>query len=612
VQVKDSAAIPQSATQAFTVSVLGSGLNITSTNLPGGQVQVAYQTTLTASGGTPPYTWSVTSGTLPPGLALTVSTGQISGTPSTAGAFGFIVQVRDSAGQTASASLTINVLSAPPPPPSGFVQPVLPTLPQATVDPNMPDTTGYAVVQVNAGGNIQTAIDNASCNPNGTIIKIQAGATFNGHPILLRNKTCAAGKWIIIRSDASDTVLPGVSNGVFVRAKPTDAPNMPTIIADQANVEAFRTEPGANHYRLMFLQIRPSTSYSETDSALISLGDGGSTQNTIASQPHDLIVDRCLVRGYDSPPVGARRGVELQCSNCAVVSSYISGMHQVGFDAQAIGGWNSTGPWLIDNNYLEAAGQGILFGGAGIAIPGAVPSDITVTRNYFFKPRSWQVGNASYAGTHWTVKQIFEMKMGVRVLIEGNVMENIWPDAQAGEGWQCYSSNSDNHTPQALCADVTFRYNRFLNWDGGFGGPTSNNAVYPVNQATQRIWIHDNLGTGVGGASARYIIFGSDDLIANTNGLEDAYFSHNTIITAAPIPSVWLSAEGIVTAGHTPFLRFAFHNNIFGTQGIGETANCRIGSSSTSDCWSGAGGSDSWFKNILYGHACGTSSNEYN
>ena len=86
---------------------------IATTNLPGGQVQAPYQGTLIASGGTVPYTWSVTSGTLPTLLALLASTGQISGTPSTAGTSNLAFQVRDSAGASASASLPITIASKP-------------------------------------------------------------------------------------------------------------------------------------------------------------------------------------------------------------------------------------------------------------------------------------------------------------------------------------------------------------------------------------------------------------------------------------------------------------------------------------------------------------------
>ncbi len=108
IQVTDSAG--NKASQAFTVSI-ASPLSITTLSLPNGTVGVAYSATLSASGGTPPYTWSVTAGSLPAGLSLS-SSGTVSGTPTTAGAYTFTVQVSDSGAQKASQSYTVSIASS--------------------------------------------------------------------------------------------------------------------------------------------------------------------------------------------------------------------------------------------------------------------------------------------------------------------------------------------------------------------------------------------------------------------------------------------------------------------------------------------------------------------
>ena len=74
-----------------------------------GQVGFGYSSPLTATGGVAPYTFSIISGSLPPGLTLNSSTGQITGTPTTAGTYSFTSQVLDSQGNTATASCSITI-----------------------------------------------------------------------------------------------------------------------------------------------------------------------------------------------------------------------------------------------------------------------------------------------------------------------------------------------------------------------------------------------------------------------------------------------------------------------------------------------------------------------
>ncbi len=91
-------------------------LAISTTSLPSGQVGVAYSTTLVATGGTPPLTWTTTSGTLPAGLMLNAPTGAITGTPTaTANNLALTFQVKDSGNpaQSKTADLTLTIAPAP-------------------------------------------------------------------------------------------------------------------------------------------------------------------------------------------------------------------------------------------------------------------------------------------------------------------------------------------------------------------------------------------------------------------------------------------------------------------------------------------------------------------
>jgi uncharacterized repeat protein (TIGR03803 family) len=112
VKVTDSDS--HTATAALSIVIdAASSLKVTTSLLATAAVGIAYSATLQASGGTSPYTWSLSAGTLPAGLTLASSTGVISGTPTTAVASdAFTVKVTDSASNTATAALSLTVFGS--------------------------------------------------------------------------------------------------------------------------------------------------------------------------------------------------------------------------------------------------------------------------------------------------------------------------------------------------------------------------------------------------------------------------------------------------------------------------------------------------------------------
>lgn len=114
VTVTDSAA--QTDVQNYSITIAAAGSVIISTSaLPGGQVPNAYSQNVVAVGGTAPYAWSITAGTLPTGLTLgssTSSTVAISGVPSAAGTFNFTIRVDENGGNFAPRALSITIAPA--------------------------------------------------------------------------------------------------------------------------------------------------------------------------------------------------------------------------------------------------------------------------------------------------------------------------------------------------------------------------------------------------------------------------------------------------------------------------------------------------------------------
>jgi hypothetical protein len=109
VKVTDSAQASATASLSITIST---ALAITTTALPSGGVNTPYSSTVKASGGATPYTWKITSGSLPTGLSLNATSGNISGTPTATGASSFTIQVTDNESPAVSVSANLSITIA--------------------------------------------------------------------------------------------------------------------------------------------------------------------------------------------------------------------------------------------------------------------------------------------------------------------------------------------------------------------------------------------------------------------------------------------------------------------------------------------------------------------
>src|SRR5581483_7190904 len=226
--------------------------------------------------------------------------------------------------------------------------------------------------------------------------------------------------------------------------------------------------PGANHYRFIGLEIT-------------RLAGTGSLGALVGGGVNNIVIERSWLHGTarDETSNGVALG---NSSYVADVDSYFTDFHfiaQVGSctDAHAIAGGvgGPAGPFQIVNNFLEASGENVMFGGGPAT---AQPTDIEIRRNHFFKPLFWMPGQPGFvggpSGNPFIVKNHLELKNAQQVLIEANIFENNWGGfSQHGFSIlltpknQYNASKNINVCPACQVTDVTFRYSTISHVGGG-------------------------------------------------------------------------------------------------------------------------------------------------
>ena len=391
-------------------------------------------------------------------------------------------------------------------------------------------------IRVGANSDLYAAVDSAKC---GDTLLLAAGASF---PIKdLPAKKCDDQHYITIRTDTPDSKLPpegtrispawaGVASlpGRPAYAQPTGGPAK--LMATLVNKVPSGAKIG-DHYRFIGMEW-----VSEP---------GGRVGRLVTTEGADhVIFDRNWFHPPDGEEMNKGIGMIRGTRFIAVINSYLSGFHCVArtgtcTDASAVGGGNGDDPistLKIYNNFLEASGENILFGGAKSEVN---PTDIEIRCNHLFKPMIWKEGEPGYtpagSGNPPIVKNHFELKSGIRVLFEANLLENSWGGfSQTGFSILLTPVNQSGMCPKCAVTDVTLRYNRIRNVAGvivvanpvnNSGGSAADGGRYSIHDLIVDA-VHDQDWKGRGEFA---------DVGSNAELLHDVAFDHVTAFVAGPL-----------------------------------------------------------------------------
>jgi hypothetical protein len=384
-----------------------------------------------------------------------------------------------------------------------------------------------ADIIVNSGGNLQAALNSAVGGDN---VILEAGAEFVG-TFSLANK--AGSSYITVKSSALANLPAGV------RVSPASAVHMATIRTNVNNGPAVFTQTSSHHWRFQGIEFE-TTLANASDGGIVLLGSNPK-ETSLSQITHDFDFDRCYVHGQ--PGQNVQQGFTINAQDVTVQNSYVSEVHYVGTDSQAILSYNSPGGLHIINNHLEAAGENILIGGADPGIPNLVPGQtggIEIRRNTLFKPLSWKVGHPTYAGNHWTVKNLLELKNAINVIIDGNILTNNWVDGQAGIPILFTVRNQDCRAPWSTVQHVTFTNNIVSGAVGVFNFLGKDNEAEPGFVDNDPTLGHvkcsdpgESFGSvrGTNATVSNNLFFNNGgDAFLTLNGFYNITFNHNTNI----------------------------------------------------------------------------------
>jgi len=326
-------------------------------------------------------------------------------------------------------------------------------------------------VTVNAGGDVQKTLDDAKSSGSAVEIHLERGATFTGNFVLPYREGTSR---VTLRTAGE---LPEPSGVPWIT--PEQAQPYARLKAQDTQYPVLSCQDGAHDYTVDGIAFAPNVNNPERTHVEL----GRAEQTEWWQVPQRITMDRCYLSG--DPNVGGRRGIGLHTGDSRITRCYMEKFF-FGDEAQCIASWAGPGPFWIEGNYLEGAGENFITGGATANIPGLIPSDLTFRLNKCFKPLDWK-----HLPNH-LCKNLFELKVIQRALIEFNIFENCWVGGQDGHAIQLTVRNQDGNNPQNTVSDVTIRYNSIGYCEGFAFNLLGIDDTHPSVQGTN-LTIHDNV-----------------------------------------------------------------------------------------------------------------------
>lgn len=358
----------------------------------------------------------------------------------------------------------------------------LPTLAWNTALVNTPSPGTVHSVHTSADLTNCTTSNGGSC-PGGAVvcgdtILLDAGSTYTASTFTEPALVCDSTHYVTWKSSAMASLPPegtrispcyaGVTslNGRPPYACPVTPGNyMAKVLSTSASNVAINFLPNTSFVRYMGLEITRPAGGGETGD-LTGLPNVGNIDH--------VIFDRVWFHGDDNGDETNSALKNNAVSYLASLDSYYSSLYCIATigtctDAHAIAGGSNTinstqeTVFKIVNNFIEAAGENILFGGANSM---TTLADEEIRLNTFFKPRWWNPGDPSYFGGWGTghpplIKNCFELKNATLALVEGNTCQNVWAGFSQDGFAYLFTALVQNPGFCATCqvTNITFRYN---------------------------------------------------------------------------------------------------------------------------------------------------------